>query len=52
MQVVVDTGTKVDNKDLVYLTEMLMRQLLNLDEMRLKENGKCRERWRVSVLCY
>ncbi|KAL0375374.1 UNVERIFIED_CONTAM: BAG family molecular chaperone regulator 4 [Sesamum radiatum] len=40
LQAVVDSGTKVDDKDIIYLTEMLMRQLLKLDGIEAEGEGK------------
>ncbi|VFQ89319.1 unnamed protein product [Cuscuta campestris] len=42
LQVVINGGTKVDEKDIVYLTEMLMRQLLKLDGIDAEGEGKVR----------
>ncbi|KAL7136190.1 hypothetical protein ABFS83_10G012800 [Erythranthe nasuta] len=47
VQAVVDSGTKVDNKDIVYLTEMLMRQLLKLDGIEAEGEGKVQRKMEV-----
>ncbi|KAL0333176.1 UNVERIFIED_CONTAM: BAG family molecular chaperone regulator 4 [Sesamum angustifolium] len=46
LQVVVDSGKKVDGKEIIYLTEMLMRQLLKLDGIEAEGEGEFREKWR------
>ncbi|XP_051130198.1 BAG family molecular chaperone regulator 4-like [Andrographis paniculata] len=40
LQAVVEGGTKVDDKDILYLTEMLMRQLLKLDGIDAEGEGR------------
>ncbi|KAK6120237.1 hypothetical protein DH2020_045928 [Rehmannia glutinosa] len=47
LQAVVDSGTKVDNKDIIYLTEMLMRQLLKLDGIEAEGEGKVQRKMEV-----
>ncbi|KAK4418920.1 BAG family molecular chaperone regulator 4 [Sesamum alatum] len=47
LQAVVDSGTKVDDKDIVYLTEMLMRQLLKLDGIEAEGEGKVQRKMEV-----
>ncbi|KAK6118258.1 hypothetical protein DH2020_048044 [Rehmannia glutinosa] len=47
LQAVVDSGTKVDNKDIIYLTEMLMRQLLKLDGIEAEGEGKLQRKMEV-----
>lgn len=50
LQAVVDSGTKVDDKDIIYLTEMLMRQLLKLDGIEAEGEGKVQRKMEVSIL--
>lgn len=50
MQAVVGSGTKVDDKDIVYVTEMLMRQLLKLDGIEAEGEGKVQRKMEVSIL--
>lgn len=45
-----DSGTKVDNKDIIYLTEMLMRQLLRLDGIEAEGEGKVQRKMEVSII--
>ncbi|KAI3473129.1 hypothetical protein Pfo_030421 [Paulownia fortunei] len=47
LQAVVNSGTKVDNKDIIYLTEMLMRQLLKLDGIEAEGEGKVQRKMEV-----
>ncbi|XP_011095053.1 BAG family molecular chaperone regulator 4 [Sesamum indicum] len=47
LQAVVDSGTKVDDKDIIYLTEMLMRQLLKLDGIEAEGEGKVQRKMEV-----
>ncbi|GFP92767.1 bag family molecular chaperone regulator 4 [Phtheirospermum japonicum] len=47
VQAVVDSGTKIDNKDILYLTEMLMRQLLKLDGIDAEGEGKVQRKMEV-----
>ncbi|XP_073152193.1 uncharacterized protein [Henckelia pumila] len=47
LKVVVDSGTKVDVKDILYLTEMLMRQLLKLDGIEAEGEGKVQRKQEV-----
>lgn len=48
MKDVVNSGTKVDDKEIVYLTEMLMRQLLKLDGIEAEGEGKVQRKMEVS----
>lgn len=50
MQAVVGSGTKVDDKDIVYVSEMLMRQLLKLDGIEAEGEGKVQRKMEVSIL--
>ncbi|KAL2509843.1 BAG family molecular chaperone regulator 4 [Forsythia ovata] len=47
LQAVVDGGTKIDDKDIVYVTEMLMRQLLKLDSIEAEGEGKVQRKMEV-----
>ncbi|KAL3617471.1 hypothetical protein CASFOL_037792 [Castilleja foliolosa] len=47
VQAVVESGTKVNNKDILYLTEMLMRQLLKLDGIDAEGEGKVQRKMEV-----
>ncbi|KZV57776.1 BAG family molecular chaperone regulator 4-like [Dorcoceras hygrometricum] len=47
LKVVVDSGTKVDEKDILYLTEMFMRQLLKLDGIEAEGEGKVQRKQEV-----
>lgn len=47
LQAVIDSGKKVDSKEIVYLTEMLMRQLLNLDGIEAEGEGKVQRKTEV-----
>ncbi|CAH9142168.1 unnamed protein product [Cuscuta epithymum] len=47
LQAVVNGGTRVDEKDIVFLTEMLMRQLLKLDSIEAGGEGKLQRREEV-----
>nr|GMC88448.1 BAG family molecular chaperone regulator 4-like [Ipomoea batatas] len=47
LQAVIDSGTKVDDKDIIYLTEMLMRQLLKLDGIEAEGDGKVQRKMEV-----
>ncbi|PIN11289.1 hypothetical protein CDL12_16111 [Handroanthus impetiginosus] len=44
---VVDGGTKVDEKEIIYLSEMLMRQLLKLDGIEAEGEGRVQRRMEV-----
>lgn len=48
LQAVVNGGTKVEDKQIVYLTEMLMRQLLKLDSIEAEGEGKMQRKQEVS----
>lgn len=52
LQAVVDGGTKIDDKDIVYVTEMLMRQLLKLDGIEAEGEGKVQRKMEVSRVFY
>lgn len=41
------SGTKIDEKDIVYITEMLMRQLLELDKVEAAGEGKIQRKMEV-----
>ncbi|KAK4392335.1 BAG family molecular chaperone regulator 4 [Sesamum angolense] len=47
LQVVVDSGKKVDGKEIIYLTEMLMRQLLKLDGIEAEGEGRVQRKMEV-----
>ncbi|XP_047981661.1 BAG family molecular chaperone regulator 4-like isoform X1 [Salvia hispanica] len=47
LQAVVDGGTKVDDKGFLYLTEMLMRQLLKLDGIEAEGEGRVKRKMEV-----
>ncbi|KAL0426221.1 UNVERIFIED_CONTAM: BAG family molecular chaperone regulator 4 [Sesamum latifolium] len=47
LQAVVDSGKKVDGKEIIYLTEMLMRQLLKLDGIEAKGEGRVQRKMEV-----
>ncbi|GFQ00520.1 bag family molecular chaperone regulator 4 [Phtheirospermum japonicum] len=47
MQDLVDRGIKVEDKEVVVLTEMLMRQLLKLDGIEAEGEGRARRRAEV-----
>ncbi|XP_057808178.1 BAG family molecular chaperone regulator 4-like [Salvia miltiorrhiza] len=47
LQAVVDGGTTVDDKDFLYLTEMLMRQLLKLDGIEAEGEGRVKRKMEV-----
>ncbi|XP_027068654.2 BAG family molecular chaperone regulator 4-like [Coffea arabica] len=47
LQAVVHTGNKVDERNIVYLTEMLMRQLLKLDSIEAEGEGKIQRKLEV-----
>ncbi|KAL1545465.1 BAG family molecular chaperone regulator 4-like isoform X2 [Salvia divinorum] len=47
LQAVVDGGTKVDDKNFLYLTEMLMRQLLKLDGIEAEGEGRIKRKMEV-----
>ncbi|CAA3009025.1 BAG family molecular chaperone regulator 4-like [Olea europaea subsp. europaea] len=47
LQVVVDGGTKIDDKDIVYVSEMLMRHLLKLDGIEAEGEGKVQRKMEV-----
>lgn len=50
MQAVIDSGKKVEEKEIMYLTEMLMRQLLNLDGIEAEGEGRLKRKTEVSFL--
>lgn len=50
MQAVIDSGKKVEEKEIVYLTEVLMRQLLNLDGIEAEGEGRLKRKTEVSFL--
>lgn len=50
MQAVVDSATKVDNKDIIYMTEMLMRVLLKLDGIVAEGEGRLQRKMEVSIM--
>lgn len=45
-----NSGTKVDSKDIIYATEMLMRQLLKLDSIEAEGEGKVQRKMEVGIL--
>ncbi|KAL3531668.1 hypothetical protein ACH5RR_005189 [Cinchona calisaya] len=47
LQAVVYGGEKVEERDIVYLTEMLMRQLLKLDSIEAEGEGKIQRKMEV-----
>lgn len=47
LQAVIDGGTKVNDRDFLYLTEMLMRQLLKLDSIEAEGEGKVQRKMEV-----
>ncbi|KAL8526612.1 hypothetical protein ACS0TY_015713 [Phlomoides rotata] len=47
LQAVVDSETKVDNKDIIYMTEMLMRVLLRLDGIVAEGEGRIQRKMEV-----
>ncbi|KAI3447808.1 hypothetical protein Pfo_004473 [Paulownia fortunei] len=47
LQAAVDSGTKVDDKEIIYLSEMLMRQLLKLDGIEAEGEGKVKRKMEV-----
>ncbi|KAK4432257.1 BAG family molecular chaperone regulator 4 [Sesamum alatum] len=47
LQAVVDSGKKVDNKEIIYLSEMLMRQLLKLDGIEAEGEGRVQRKMEV-----
>ncbi|KAL0344435.1 UNVERIFIED_CONTAM: BAG family molecular chaperone regulator 4 [Sesamum radiatum] len=47
LQAVVDSGKKVDGKEIIYLTEMLMRQLLKLDGIETEGEGRVQRKMEV-----
>lgn len=49
LKVVVDGGTMIDEKDIVYLTEMLMRQLLKLDGIDAEGEGRVQRKMEVRI---
>ena len=51
MQAVIDSGKEVDDKEITYLTEMLMRQLLKLDGIDAEGEGRVQRKAEVSFLC-
>ncbi|KAH6824743.1 hypothetical protein C2S53_010818 [Perilla frutescens var. hirtella] len=47
LQAIIDNGNKVDGKEIIYLTEMLMRQLLKLDGIDAEGEGKVKRKSEV-----
>ncbi|KAL7133986.1 hypothetical protein ABFS83_12G176100 [Erythranthe nasuta] len=47
LQVVVNNGSKVDGKEISYLTEMLMMKLLKLDGIEAEGEGRAQRRMQV-----
>lgn len=47
LQVVVSNGTKIDEKDIIYISEMLMMQLLELDGVEAAGEGKMQRKMEV-----
>ncbi|KAL8509226.1 hypothetical protein ACS0TY_016422 [Phlomoides rotata] len=47
LQAIVDGGNRVDDKEIVYLSEMLMRQLLNLDGIEAEGEGRTQRKMEV-----
>ncbi|KAG8377057.1 hypothetical protein BUALT_Bualt09G0128400 [Buddleja alternifolia] len=47
LQAVVESGTQVDDKDIIYVTEMLMRQLLKLDGIEAEGEGRVQRKMEV-----
>ncbi|KAL7092683.1 hypothetical protein ACP275_12G179100 [Erythranthe tilingii] len=47
LQVVVNNGSKVDGKEISYLTEMLMMKLLTLDGIEAEGEGRAQRRMQV-----
>ncbi|CAA0836269.1 BAG family molecular chaperone regulator 4 [Striga hermonthica] len=47
LQAVVESGAKVDDKNVIYVTEMLMRQLLKLDGIEAEGDGKVQRKTEV-----
>lgn len=50
LQAVVDSGKKVDGKEIIYLTEMLMRELLKLDGIEAEGEGRVQRKMEVRIL--
>ncbi|EPS70683.1 hypothetical protein M569_04079, partial [Genlisea aurea] len=48
LECVVNGDTKLDDKDFIYLTEMLMRQLLKLDGIESEGEGRVQRKLQVS----
>lgn len=48
LQAVIHGGNKVEERNIVYLTEMLMRQLLKLDSIEAEGEGKIQRKLEVS----
>lgn len=44
-----DGGNKVEDKEIVYLSEMLMRQLLKLDGIEAEGEGRIQRKMEVSI---
>lgn len=49
---VVNNGTNIDEKDIIYITEMLMRQLLELDKVEAAGEGKMQRKMEVCFQCH
>lgn len=49
---VVNNGTKINEKDIIYITEMLMRQLLELDKVEAAGEGKMQRKMEVCFQCH
>lgn len=45
-------GTNVEDKDIIFLTEMLMRQLLKLDGIEAEGEAKVQRKMEVCFLDY
>ena len=52
LEAVVYGGTKAEEKEFIILTELLMRQLLKLDSIEAKGEGKVQRKLEVSVQCH
>lgn len=51
LEVAVDGGTKVAEKEFIVATELLMKQLLKLDGIEAEGEAKLQRKAEVSVLC-
>jgi hypothetical protein len=51
LEVAVDGGTKVAEKEFLVSTELLMKQLLKLDSIEAEGEAKLQRKAEVSVLC-